>query len=64
MKYEVVHPVMRSVLNKRFNTFNLGNFQKIATERKRTVWFGLETLSYGHAPLWSLLRESLKEMNS
>ena len=31
-------------------------------ERKRTVWYGLETLSYRYPQL--LLLESFKEMNS
>ena len=55
---------MESILNKRFNTYNLRNFQEFATERKRTVWYGLETFSYRYPQLWSLLPESLKEMNS
>ena len=29
-----------------------------------TVWYGLETLNYRYPQLWSLLPESLKEMNS
>ena len=33
-------------------------------ERKRTVWYGRETLSYRYPQLWSLLPESLKERNS
>ena len=57
-------PIMESILNKIFNTYNLRNFQKFATERKRTVWYGLQTLSYRYAQPWSPLLESLKEMNS
>ena len=64
MKNEHVPVLMESISNKRFNTYNLRNFQEFATERKRTVWYGLETLSYGYPYLWSLLPESLKEMNS
>ena len=58
MKNELAHPIMESILNKRFNTYNL------TMERKKTVWYGLETLSYRYPQLWSLLPESLKEMNS
>ena len=64
MKNELAPPIMESILNKRFNTYNLRNFQEFATERKRTVWYGLETFSYRYPQLWSLLPESLKEMNS
>ena len=64
MKNELAPPIMESILNKRFNTYNLRNFQEFATERKRTVWYGLETLSYRYIQLCSLLPENLKEMNS
>ena len=64
MKNGLAPPIMESILNKRFNTYNLRNFQEFATERKRTVWYGLETFSYRYPQLWSLLPESLKEMNS
>ena len=60
MKDGLAPPIMESILNKRFNTYNLRNFQVFATERKRTVWYGLETLSYLYPQLWSLLLESLK----
>ena len=55
---------MESILNKRFNTYNLRNFREFAVERKRTVWYGRKTLSYRYPQLWSLLPESLKERNS
>ena len=61
---ELAPPIMVSILDKRFNTYNLRNFQRFATERKRTVWYGLETLSYRYPQLWSILLEKLKEMNS
>ena len=64
MKNELAPPIMESILTKRFNTYNLRNFQEFPTERKRTVWYGLETISYHYPQLWSLLLESLKEMNS
>ena len=64
MKNELAPPIMGSILNKRFNTYNLRNFQEFATERKRTVWYDLEALSYRYPQLWSLLQENLKEMNS
>ena len=47
MKNELAPPIMESILSKRFNTYILGNFQEFATERKRTVWYGPETLNSG-----------------
>ena len=34
MKNGLAPPIMKSVLNKRINTYNLRNFQEFATERK------------------------------
>ena len=64
MKNGLASPIMESILNKRFNAYNLRNFQEFATERKRTVWYCLKTLIYRYPQLWSLLPESLKEMSS
>ena len=64
MKNELAAPIMESILNKRFNTYNLRNFQEFAREGKRTVWYGIETFSYRCPQLWPLLPENLKEMNS
>ena len=40
MKNELAPPIMELILNKRFNTYNLGNFQEFATEKKKNyvVW--------------------------
>ena len=46
MENELSPPIMESILSKRFSTYNLRSFQEFATERKRTVRYGLETLSY------------------
>ena len=64
MKNGLAAPIMESILNKGFNTYNLRNFQEFATERKRTVWYGLETFSYRYPQLWSFLPKGPKEMNS
>ena len=64
MKNKLTPPIMDSTLNKRFNTYNLRNFEEFATGRKRAFWYGLETLSCRYPQLWSLLLESLKEMKS
>ena len=38
--------IMDFMFESRNNTYNLGNFQELATKRKRNVKMGLETLSY------------------
>ena len=45
MKNGLAPPIMDSILHKRFNPYNLTNIQEIATERKRILWYGLETFS-------------------
>ena len=61
MKNELAPPIMESILNERLNTYNLRNFQEFSTERKRTVWYGLEILSYRHPQLWYLLPKASKK---
>ena len=63
VKNKLAPSIMESILNKRFNTYNLRNFQEFATERKKTVWYGLKTLSYRYPQLWSLMPKSLNEIN-
>ena len=45
-------------------TYNLKNFQEFEIERKRTVYFGSETLSYRSPYLWLLLPEHMRQINS
>ena len=56
--------IMESILNGRNNTYNVRNFQEFETERKRTVYFGLETVSYRSLQLCSLLPERKRQLNS
>ena len=56
--------IMGSILKGRNNTYNVRNFQEFETERNRTVYFGLETISYRSPKLWSLLPEHMKQLNS
>ena len=51
MKNELAPPIMELILNKRFNTYSLRNFQEFAAERKRSVWYGPETFSYSYPQL-------------
>ena len=63
IKNELAPPIMDSMLNRRNITYNFRNLQEFRSERKRTVFDGLETLSY-HAPqLWTLLPEGIKQRN-
>ena len=54
---------MECILRGRNNTY-VRSFQKFETERKRTVYFGLETISYRSPQLWSLLQEHMRQLNS
>ena len=64
LKMNFPRPIMESMLNRRISTYNLRNFQEFVTDRKKTIWYGLKTLSYRYLQLWSLLPEVLKETNS
>ena len=55
---------MGSILKRRNNTYNVRNFQEFETGRKRTVYFGLETISHRSPKLWSLLPEHMRQLDS
>ena len=46
IKYDLPPPIMESVLNRRTICYNFKNFQEFQLERKRTAFYGLETISY------------------
>ena len=46
MTNQLAPSIMKLILNRIFNNYNLKNLQEFVTERKGTVWYGLETLSY------------------
>ena len=46
IKNELAPPIVNSMFKRRNESYNLRNFQYFLTERKRTVHYGLETLSY------------------
>ena len=56
--------IMKPILKGRNNAYNVRNFQEFETERKRTVYFGLETISYRSPQLWSLFPEHMRQFNS
>ena len=51
IKNELVPLTLESILSRRINTYYLRNFQEFVTDRERTVWYGLETLSYRFSQL-------------
>ena len=54
IKYDLAPPVMDSLLNRRTICYNFRNLQEFQSERKRTVFYGLETISYGSPQLWTI----------
>ena len=57
MKNEFALPVMESY-------YNLRNFHEFVTDRKSTIWYGPETLSYRYPQLFFLFPETLIEINT
>ena len=64
IKNELAPPILDSMFERRNDSYNLRNFQEFLTERKRTMHYGLETLSYWSPQLWSLLLENIKKVES
>ena len=51
MKYDLAPSVMDSMLNRRTICYNFKHLQEFQTERKRAIFFGLETISYPRTPI-------------
>ena len=72
--YKIVNgiapPIMNSLFNFRTNIYNIRNSQEIFTENRKTVKYGIETVTYGAPFLWVNLQsehknaKSLEEFNS
>ena len=56
--------MLGSILKGKNNTYSVRNFQEFDREGKRTVYFGLETLSLRSPQLWSLMPEHMRQLNS
>ena len=56
-KYDLAPPIMDSVLNRRTICYNFKNLQEFQSERKRTVFYGLETISYRVPQLCTIFAE-------
>ena len=63
MKNNLNAPIIDKMFERRNKTYNLRNFQEFARKRKRTVTIGLETLNYRSPQLWSILPETLGQIN-
>ena len=64
IKYDLALPIMDSVLNRRIIFYNFRNLQEFQPERKRTVFYGLETISYRAPQLWTILPDKFKQRNT
>ena len=57
IKYDLAPSIMDSLLNRRTIHYNFRNLQTFQSERKRTMAYGLETISYRAPQLWTILPE-------
>ena len=48
----------------RENSYNLRNFQQLASSTKKTTKLGLEAISYRGPQLWNLVPQEIKESAS
>ena len=49
IKYDLAPPIMDSLLNRITICYNCRNLQELLSERNRTMFYGLETISYAHS---------------
>ena len=63
-KMNLTPPIMDSMLNSRNITYNFKPLLEFQSEKKRTVFDGLETLSYRVPQLWILSSEEIKQRNT
>ena len=62
IKYNLAHPVMDSMFNRKTIYYNFKNLQDFQSERKKkTVFYGLETISYRAPQLYKILPEEFKQ---
>ena len=64
IKYNLAPPIMDSMSNRRTICYNFRNLQVFQSERKRTVFYGLETICYRAPQLWTILLEEFKQWNT
>ena len=64
INHDLAPLIMDSVLNRRTICCNVRNLQEFQSEKKRTVFYGLETISYRATQLWTILPEEFKQRNT
>ena len=53
-------PIMLDLFTTRENTYNLKNFRELYCEKKKTIRYGSDTVTYNAAQLWELLPYDIK----
>ena len=56
----VAPPIMKSLFKFRSNEYNIRNFQILSTGFRRTVKYGIETITYRVPSLWAKLPSEYK----
>ena len=56
----VAPPITNSLFEFRSNEYNIRNFQVLSTDFRRTVNYGIETITYRARPLWEKLPSECK----
>ena len=64
IKYDLAPPIMDFLLNRRTICYNVRDLQEFQSEKKRTVFYGLETMSNRAPQLWAILLEDFKQRNT
>ena len=64
IKYDLAPPIMDSMLNRRIVCYNFRNLQEFQSERKGTVFYGLEIISYRAPQLRTILPQEFKQRNT
>ena len=57
-------PIIDHMFQFRENSYNLRNFQQLASSTEKTTKMGLETISYRGPQLWNLVPQEIKESAS
>ena len=60
----IARPTMNSLFNFPTNIHNIRNSQEIFTENRKTVKYGIETVTYGAPFLWANLQSEYKNAKS
>ena len=56
----VAPPIMNSLFEFRSNEYNIRNFQVLSTDFRRTVNYGIETITYRAPSIWAKLPSEYK----